>query len=188
MIIGITGGIGAGKTLVAEIFRQLNVPVYDADGMAKRLMNESEDLKTKITSAFGSQSYKSNQIDRNYLAQRVFKNESDLKLLNSIVHPVVLDDFQNWCKIIDNQILGIESAILIESGFHRFVDKVLHVQAPMHLRIQRIIQRDRVDASTATQRIQAQLSDKERNQYADFLLENDGRAVLPQIETILASL
>ena len=107
MIIGITGGIGAGKTLVAEIFRQLNVPVYDADGMAKRLMNESEDLKTKITSAFGSQSYKSNQIDRNYLAQRVFKNESDLKLLNSIVHPVVLDDFQNWCKIIDNQILGI---------------------------------------------------------------------------------
>lgn len=188
MIIGITGGIGAGKTLVADILRQLNVPVYDADQMAKQLMNESEALKMKITAAFGSQSYSDHKIDRNYLAQRVFKNEYDLKLLNSIVHPAVLDDFKNWCKNNENQVSGIESAILIESGFHRFVDKVLHVQAPMSIRIQRIMQRDGVGPKTASERIQAQLSDEERNQHADFVLENDGRAVLPQIESILASL
>ena len=143
-IVGLTGGIGAGKSWVAKIFKSLGVPVYDSDTRAKELYSESEELRALMISHFGPEVYQGNLINRKYLSQIVFNNAAELKMLNSLVHPLLQNDFDDWTQKQKSSYVLREAAILVESGGYEFCDEVIHVTAPMDVRITRVMQRDNV--------------------------------------------
>ena len=182
--IGITGGIGAGKSTVTRIFAALRVPVYDADSRAKWLMNSNPLLKDSIVEAFGSQAYNQHGLNRNYLAASVFKDSSKVALLNSLVHPRVGDDFAQWVQ----QHAGFpyvlkEAALLFESGSYQSLDQVIAVSAPLEMRIQRVLQRDphRTNADVAAI-VARQMDEAEKIARADYVVHNDEKILLvPQV-------
>ena len=180
--VGVTGGIGSGKSTVSRFFSALGVPVYDSDQRAKSLMQHDDSIKSKIKIEFGDNAYHKNELNRSYLAEIVFKNESKLKQLNAIVHPVVKTDFINWLSQNSNAKLIIkEAAIMIESGAYKDLDKLIVVNASMNQKIKWIKQRDQLSLEDIENRIQNQLSDEIRNQYADFIIENNsGKRELKQ--------
>ena len=180
--VGVTGGIGSGKSTVSSFFSALGVPVYDSDQRAKSLMQHNDSIKSKIKIEFGDNAYYKNELNRSYLAEIVFKNESKLKQLNAIVHPVVKTDFINWLSQNSNAKLIIkEAAIMIESGAYKDLDKLIVVNASMNQKIKWIKQRDHLSLEDIKNRIQNQLSDEIRNQYADFIIENNsGKMELKQ--------
>lgn len=172
--VGVTGGIGSGKSTVSRFFSALGVPVYDSDQRAKSLMQYDDSIRSKIKIEFGDNAYHKNELNRSYLAEIVFKNESKLKQLNAIVHPVVKTDFINWLSQNSNAKLIIkEAAIMIESGAYKDLDKLIVVNASMNQKIKWIKQRDHLSLEDIKNRIQNQLSDEIRNQYADFIIENN---------------
>jgi len=171
--VGITGGIGSGKSTVSRFFSELRVPVYDSDQRAKSLMQHDDSIIIKIKKEFGDNSYLNNQLNRPYIGEIVFKNELKLKQLNSIVHPVVRTDFNNWLSQNSNAKFVIkEAAIMIESGAYKDLDKLIVVNANREQKIKWIKKRDNLLLEDIENRIQNQLSDKIRNQYADFIIEN----------------
>ena len=171
--VGITGGIGSGKSTVSRFFSELRVPVYDSDQRAKSLMQHDDSIIIKIKKEFGDNSYLNNQLNRPYIGEIVFKNELKLKQLNSIVHPVVRTDFNNWLSQNSNANFVIkEAAIMIESGAYKDLDKLIVVNANREQKIKWIKKRDNLLSEDIENRIQNQLSDKIRNQYADFIIEN----------------
>ena len=171
--VGITGGIGSGKSTVSRFFSELGVPVYDSDQRAKSLMQHDDSIITKIKKEFGDNSYLNNQLNRSYIAEIVFKNELKLKQLNAIVHPVVRTDFNNWLSQNSNANFVIkEAAIMIESGAYKDLDKLIVVNANREHKIKWIKKRDHLLLEDIENRIQNQLSDEIRNQYADFIIEN----------------
>ena len=171
--IGITGGIGSGKSTVSSFFSVLGVPVYDSDKRAKDLMQHDNSIIGTIKKEFGERSYLNNQLNRSYIAEIVFKNESKLKQLNSIIHPAVRTDFNNWLSQNSNAKFVIkEAAIMIESGAYKEMDKLIVVNAKRDQKIKRIKKRDHLSLEDIENRIQNQLSDEIRNQYADFIIEN----------------
>ena len=171
--VGITGGIGSGKSTVSRFFSELGVPVYDSDQKAKSLMQHDDSIIIKIKKEFGDNSYLNNQLNRPYIGEIVFKNELKLKQLNSIVHPVVRTDFNNWLSQNSNAKFVIkEAAIMIESGAYKDLDKLIVVNANREQKIKWIKKRDNLLLEDIENRIQNQLSDKIRNQYADFIIEN----------------
>ncbi len=180
--VGVTGGIGSGKSTVSRFFSALGVPVYDSDQRAKSLMQHNDSIKSKIKIEFGDNTYYKNELNRSYLAEIVFKNESKLKQLNAIVHPVVKTDFINWLSQNSNAKLIIkEAAIMIESGAYKDLDKLIVVNASINQKIKWIKQRDHLSLEDIKNRIQNQLSDEIRNQYADFIIENNsGKMELKQ--------
>ena len=180
--VGVTGGIGSGKSTVSRFFSALGVPVYDSDQRAKSLMQYDESIRSKIKIEFGDNAYHKNELNRSYLAEIVFKNESKLKQLNAIVHPVVKTDFINWLSQNSNAKLIIkEAAIMIESGAYKDLDKLIVVNASRNQKIKWIKQRDHLSLDDIENRIQNQLSDEIRNQYADFIIENNsGKMELKQ--------
>ena len=180
--VGVTGGIGSGKSTVSRFFSALGVPVYDSDQRAKSLMQHDNSIRSKIKIEFGDNAYHKNKLNRSYLAEIVFKNESKLKQLNAIVHPVVKTDFINWLSQNSNAKLIIkEAAIMIESGAYKDLDKLIVVNASMNQKIKWIKQRDQLSLEDIENRIQNQLSDEIRNQYADFIIENNsGKRELKQ--------
>lgn len=180
--VGVTGGIGSGKSTVSRFFSALGVPVYDSDQRAKSLMQYDDSIRDKIKIEFGDNAYHKNELNRSYLAEIVFKNESKLKQLNAIVHPVVKTDFINWLSQNSNAKLIIkEAAIMIESGAYKDLDKLIVVNASMNQKIKWIKQRDHLSLDDIENRIQNQLSDEIRNQYADFIIENNsGKMELKQ--------
>ena len=180
--VGVTGGIGSGKSTVSRFFSALGVPVYDSDQRAKSLMQYDDSIRSKIKIEFGDNAYHKNELNRSYLAEIVFKNESKLKQLNAIVHPVVKTDFINWLSQNSNAKLIIkEAAIMIESGAYKDLDKLIVVNASMNQKIKWIKQRDHLSLEDLKNRIQNQLSDEIRNQYADFIIENNsGKRELKQ--------
>ena len=180
--VGVTGGIGSGKSTVSRFFSALGVPVYDSDKRAKSLMQYDDSIRSKIKIEFGDNAYHKNELNRSYLAEIVFKNESKLKQLNAIVHPVVKTDFINWLSQNSNAKLIIkEAAIMIESGAYKDLDKLIVVNASMNQKIKWIKQRDHLSLEDIKNRIQNQLSDEIRNQYADFIIENNsGKMELKQ--------
>lgn len=189
MMIGITGGIGSGKTHMCEILEVLGIPIYNADLQAKRLMQEHSQIRNKLVDCFGESVYQGGFINRKWLSERIFQDPAARQQVNAIVHPQVKNDFIEWSTSINSQVFGMESAILIESGLHTYMDKIIAVEAPLAIRIQRIIQRDRCSKEQALERIQAQLSDAERKKFAHYVVNNDGiEALLPQIENILSTL
>lgn len=181
--VGLTGGIGSGKTTVANMFRILGVDVYSADSEAKILMEKDTDLKAKIISLLGGESYLNQSLNSHYIASRVFNNSSLLKKLNFLVHPVVRKDFGDWMEVRKSASYIIqESAILFESGFSSFFNYTILVTAELKTRIDRVVRRDKNDRKDVIARIEQQMSDEEKLKLADFELNNSGQKLLiPQV-------
>jgi dephospho-CoA kinase len=182
---GITGGIGAGKTLVANVFKVLGVPVYNADLRARQLMSESEDVAQMVVENFGEACYAPDgSLDRSYLAKVVFADEKKLQKLNAIVHPAVYQDFNHWYsqKNSESYVL-MESALMIETGSYKKLDYVMAVTAPESVRIERVAKRDRHRSMAEIRDIIAkQLPEEQKAGAAQFVIMNDGFVLLiPQI-------
>jgi dephospho-CoA kinase len=187
--IGLTGGIGSGKTTVAQIFEVLGIPVYYADEAARELMNRNQVLKDKIISTFGYQSYKDGALDRTYLGNLVFADPAKLDLLNAIVHPATILDSEQWMASQTTPYALKEAAIIFETGLEKNFDSVIGVTAPETLRIARVAERDQTTEENIRKRMEQQLSVDEIIRRSDFIIFNDGiRALLPQVMTIHQSL
>lgn len=178
--IGITGGIGSGKTTVCRLFETLGVSVYYADDAAKWLMNNNTSLIEAIKSAFGSDVYnEQNQLQRAKLAAIVFKSDRSRKKLEKLVHPAVEQHFQQWVADRKNEPYVLkEAALIFESGSYKRLDKVITVTAPVILRIERVIQRDKVTAEQVAARIAAQMPEDEKKRMSNFVINNDGQTML----------
>ncbi|MEG1404991.1 MAG: dephospho-CoA kinase [Alistipes sp.] len=168
--VGITGGIGSGKSTVCRLFAQRGVAVYDSDAAAKRLMSEA--LRPQIIALFGAAAYDGGQLDRAYLARRVFGDPQALSALNDVVHPAVKADFEAWCGQQQGDYVLLESAILFESGFDALVDRTLAVLAPLEVRMERTCRRDDVCEEEVRRRMAAQMSDDEQAARADYTVVN----------------
>lgn len=201
MRIGLTGGIGSGKSTVARVFSALGAPIYDTDSRAKALMNTDPVIRAEVTDAFGAQSYAGGVLNRPHIAAQVFADHALLARLDAIVHPRVAEDFERWAEgfgagacippyadilgvvgCVSPPYLIIESAILFESGFERFLDSVVTVSAPIEQRIERASARDGVPPELVRQRMAAQLTDADRALRADHEIVNgNDNPILPQI-------
>lgn len=183
--IGITGGIGSGKSLVCRIFQQLGVPVYDADSHAKGLMTTDGILISQIKKEFGDLAYHPDgSLNRSYLGQYVFLDEEKLQKLNSLVHPRVAADYQHWLsQYADVPYVLKEAALLYESGSYRNLDKIVVVSAPLEVRQKRVLQRDAhrtVDQFNGI--VEKQMSEEEKLRRADYIIINDDKTlVVPQV-------
>jgi len=172
--LGITGGIGSGKSFIAQLLRdEFGVPIYDCDTEAKRLNNEDPLIREKLIQAVGPQVYQDGTLVKPVLAAYLFASEEHAEEVNAIIHPAVHRDFLAWQDQQKANLVGLESAILFESGFHRFVDYTLFVDAPLELRIQRVMQRDGTTRELIEQRISRQRSPLFISQ-ADYIIQNDG--------------
>ncbi|MDX5319857.1 MAG: dephospho-CoA kinase, partial [Bacteroidota bacterium] len=172
--IGITGGIGSGKSTVCEIFKQLNIPVYSADDRAKRLMVENQELVHAIKNLFGEEAYDANgALNRSYIAERAFSDASLLEKLNQLVHPAVAKDFLNWAQEQSAPYVIKEAALMFESGSFRDLDYVVTVSAPKALRIRRTMQRDGSSKAQVEARMNKQWTEAMRKASADFIIRND---------------
>lgn len=187
--IGITGGIGSGKSVVASLLELSGIPVYIADTESKRLTASSPVIREKLIALFGESLYTAEGLDKKQLASLIFGNPERLKQVNAIIHPEVNRHFLAWADKQTTPICGIESAILFESGFNRVVDITLMVYAPLEVRIQRALERDAVAREEIVRRINSQLPDEEKKEKSDYVIFNDGKqALLPQIAAILMDL
>ena len=187
--IGLTGGIGSGKSTVCEIFQLFGIPVYNSDDRAKFLMNSEPNLISNIQANFGEEAYLDGKLNREYLASKVFHDEEALAQLNALVHPAVGRDFDHWASEQDSEILIKEAAILIESGAYKQCDKIAVVTCPVDTRVERVMKRDGVTAEEVQARISKQLSDEERLYHADFVIDNSGeKLIIPQVQEILGQL
>ena len=180
--IGITGGIGSGKTTVAQVFEVLGIPVYNADKAAKRLMNEDEALKEKIKQQFGNDVYKHEKLDNKYLAQIVFSSEEKLNILNSMVHPATINDANAWMLKQSTPYTLKEAALLFESGAAELLDYVIGVWAPAPLRLQRVMQRDNSSREEVMARMNRQMDEDIKMKLCNFIITNDEQQLLiPQV-------
>ncbi|MCP4521939.1 MAG: dephospho-CoA kinase [Cytophagales bacterium] len=173
--IGITGGIGVGKTIVAQVFEVLGVPIYNADQRAKYLMNNDPILKAGISKTFGSASYQDNTLNRDYIAKQVFANRDLLNQLNQLVHPCVTKDFDTWCeKHSDKDYVLKEAALLYETGGFKQLDAMIVIDAPLSLRIERIHKRDPFRNEEEIKNIiEKQMDNQEKVAKADYVISND---------------
>ena len=185
--IGLTGGIGSGKSTVSRVLEIMEIPVYTADTESKKLVNTSPQIRERLIAAFGSQLYKDGELDKAMLASLIFGNEENLRYVNSVIHPAVFDDFRHWREQqIQSSWVVIESAILFESGFNKSVDVTVNVTASLEIRIRRIEERDKASRESIEARINNQMSEEERNRLSDYTIFNDERhALLPQVENLL---
>lgn len=180
--IGLTGGIGGGKSTVAKVFEVLGMPVYYADDAAKKLMNEEGPLKQQIQKIFGATAYRNGQLDRKYVAAIVFKKPDKLQLLNALVHPATINDAQKWMQRQRTSYAIKEAALIFESGAQQQLDYVIGVYAPTPLRIQRTMQRDGITEEEVIARINKQLDENSKMQLCDFVIVNDEEQLLiPQV-------
>ncbi len=185
LTVGVTGGIGAGKTLVTKLFALLQIPIYYADTRAKELMNGQ--LVAPITAIFGPKSYVDGKLNRSYLASTVFLNKEELKKLNAIVHPAVAIDFDKWLEGYTAAPYVIkEAALLVEAGSYKQLDKLIVVTAPQQLRIKRIKKRDPFRSEKEILGIISnQMPEEEKIKLADYIIANDEKSMLiPQVVTI----
>lgn len=184
--VGITGGIGSGKTTVCKIFATLGIPIYYADDRAKWLMVNSPALQTGIINLFGKEAYyEEGQLNRAYIGGIAFKHPKKLQKLNALVHPAVFVDGENWQQ--EQLALQVpytlkEAALLYESGSHKFLDKMIVVTAPEEMRIERVMKRDGLDREAIQDRIARQMPEAEKVAQADYVINNDGQLLLiPQV-------
>jgi dephospho-CoA kinase len=180
--IGITGGIGSGKTYVAQIFMKMGVPIYFADDRAKWLMNNNLTIIKKVHQLFGPNAYKNDSLNRAYIANKIFKNKFLLEKLNSIVHPAISVDFNLWVDSQKAPYFIKEAALLIESGSYKDLDAILTIDAPLEVRIKRAAYRDNQSKKEIEKRITNQLANSTKVKMADFVINNDGYTpLLPQV-------
>jgi len=180
--VGLTGGIGSGKSTVAQIFEVLGIPVYYADIAAKRLMNEDPQLISAITTIFGKQAYVNNILDRKYISSIVFSEPTKLALLNSIVHPATKKDGEAWMQQQTSPYAIHEAALIFEAKVTERLDKVIGVSSPIELRIKRAMERDKVSSDEVLRRMEQQLDEDLKMSKCDFILVNDEQQLLiPQV-------
>lgn len=180
--IGVTGGIGSGKSTVCHLFAQFGATVYDSDNRAKALMNSDTALRSAICTLFGTEAYNEQGLDRAYVAQQVFGHADRLSALNAVVHPAVACDFQAWAEQQSSPYVIQEAAVLFESGADRHLDKVVNVEAPESLRVTRTCRRDGIPAAEVERRMRHQLSDAERRARADYTITTDeSQLLIPQV-------
>jgi dephospho-CoA kinase len=185
--VGITGGIGSGKTTVCQIFATLGIPIYYADVRAKEIMVTDADLIHQIKKLFGSDAYDENgQLNRKQIADKAFHDKNLLQQLNAIVHPAVFKDTLEWYQTHNNKAYTLyEAAILFESGSYKLLDKIITVFAPIEDRIARTIKRDKISRNEVLERIDKQLSEDEKMKRADFVIYNDhSQPLIEQVLTI----
>lgn len=176
MVIGLTGGIGSGKTTVANFFKELGIPIYIADEAGKRLMETSPKIREQIISLFGESSYSGNIPERKYIASKVFSDKTLLEKLNNIIHPAVAADFKEWLQHQKSEYVIYEAAILFETGGYKKCDRSILVTAPIELRIDRLQKRDNSSRNEIQQRMDNQWSDDKKSQLADFIINNEDLA------------
>ena len=188
--LGITGGIGSGKTIVCEVFKCLGIPVFNSDLIARRIVDQNACVINEIKSQFGDDVYTNVGLDRKKLSQIVFQNKSALERLNSIVHPAVFDEFQAWLAENKNAPFIIkEAAIMFESGAYKEMDKIATVFAPEKIRLNRVVKRDHIPVDQINKRIENQITEQEKINRSDFVIVNDDeQMVLPQVIKIFNEL
>jgi len=180
--VGLTGGIGSGKTAVARVFRTLGIPVFEADAEGRRIMQEDAAVIKAVTERFGTSVVRNGAIDRAMVASIVFKDPAALKDLNAIIHPAVRTGFLRWAAEQNAPYVIMEAAVMAENGGHRTMDQVIVVTAPAELRIQRVMARDGVGRDAVDARMANQVGDAERLKLADHVIHNDDQQlVIPQI-------
>ena len=180
--VGLTGGIGSGKSTVAKIFEAMGIPVYYADLEAKKLMNQEGDLKNNLILHFSEACYKNGQLDRAYLASQVFNDSEKLALLNSLVHPATHQHANSWFTKQQAPFALKEAALIFESGAQEYLDFVIGVKAPKPLRILRSMKRDSSTKKQVLERMEKQLDEEIKMRLCDFVIINDDReALLPQV-------
>lgn len=181
--VGVTGGIGSGKSLVCKIFRCLNVPVFFADDEARILLKTDPEIRLALTGFFSKELYLSGKLNKQMLADLIFSDRKNMDIVNNAIHPAVLERFTEWCTCQTKSVYVImEAAIIFETGTDRFLDRVINISAPEAIRIERVCKRDGVSKEKVIERINYQLTEKERKEKADINLVNDGKKMLlPQI-------
>lgn len=185
-VIGLTGGIGSGKTVVSKIFEILDIPIYNSDYRAKFLMENNLQIKKSLVQYFGELVYlKDDSLDRKYLSNAIFDDVAALHMINSIVHPYVAEDFELWKSKQSGEFIIKESALLIETLKQQAVDKIIVVKASKTLRLLRVKTRDQLSESDILKRMENQLDDEQRILYADYLIDNEGnKSIVQQTITI----
>ncbi len=182
LVIGLTGGIGSGKSTVATIFEVLGIPVYYADEAAKRIMNEDETLRSKLIELFGEESYRNGTLNRPYIASVVFADKEKLHQLNAVVHPVTIADGDRWMKAQTTPYAIKEAALIFESESYKQLDYVIGVSSPVDLRIKRVIARDNISKSEVERRIQNQMPEEEKMKRCNFIIfNNEEKLLIPQV-------
>ncbi len=186
MIVGLTGGIGSGKSTVAGIFSVLGIPIYEADVAAKRLMDEDLRLQSELVDLLGQDLVTDQSINRPLMASRIFNDEELLKQTNALIHPAVARDFRRWYKNHTNCAYVLrEAAILFESETYRDCSKIISVVAPEEMRISRVMQRNGVEREAVRQRIKNQWTDNQRISRSDYVIYNDlNQSVIKQVLAI----
>ena len=184
--IGLTGGIGVGKTYVSKIFQQMGIPIFNADEQAKKCMVDDANLKEAVQLAFGENMYLKGVLQKDALAKIVFNNTEALAELNALVHPIVKQKFEDWCSLQSTSMVIKEAAILFESDAHVALDAVVCVSAPEKLRISRVQKRDGNSVEQIQSRMSKQMPQTEKEELADFLIVNDQvQLLLPQVLAII---
>ena len=176
--VGLTGGIGSGKTTITKIFMQLGVPIYFSDTRAKDLMLNNKSLQESLISLFGGEVIIDGLLNRSYIASKVFSNPKDLVKLNALVHPFVQKDFDAWSAAQTSNYVLKEAAILFESGADKFLDQVILVVSPEDLKISRVMLRDRMTRKQVLMRMGNQWSDNQKRTNADYIIQNDEKCSL----------
>jgi len=187
--IGITGGIGSGKSTVAKVFVSMGYPVYNSDVMAKQLINSDSILIGNIKSHFGQDIYLGGKLDRKKMAGIVFNDHEKLKILNSLVHPAVGRDFESWKKEQSTSIVLKEAAIIFETGINKSLDATILVTTPESTRIKRVMKRDNTTKEQVIERMNNQWSDDKKAELAEYIIDNSGdKMVIPQVQKIISDL
>lgn len=186
--VGITGGIGSGKSFVCQVIEKMGFPVYYSDSESKKIIQTDPEIRLKLTALFGQEVYSNNSLNRTFLAEQIFKSDENRLKVNAIIHPKVRAHFQEWVDTQTANIVFNEAAILFETGAYKNFDHVILVSAPEEIRISRVMQRDKVSQKEVELRVSKQWSDEEKKKYTDLVIENDGRPILANIEEILKKL
>ncbi len=171
--VGLTGGIGSGKTTVAKMFKDLGVPVYNSDAAGKRLMVENTKVKTAVVELLGDKAFTGQELNTKFIAEKVFNDAELLQKLNEIVHPAVRNDFKSWVKDQNAPYVIQEAAILFENGGYMFFDDMILVHAPKKIRIARVKERDNIAEKTILERMQHQWSYSKKKKLTDYVIVNN---------------
>ena len=183
--IGLTGGIGSGKTTVAHIFEVLGIPVYYADDAAKKMMNEDENLHNQIIEHFGEKSYVDGKLNRPFLSEVVFSDPDKTKLINSIIHPATITNAENWMQMQKAPYAIKEAALIFEANAEKNLDLVIGVSSTYEIRLQRVIIRDGIDEEAIKKRMEKQMDEKKKMDRCDFVIfNNESSLLIPQVIAI----
>jgi len=189
MVLGITGGIGSGKSVVCRVFSILGAPVFSADDEARIIMETDPDIMKEVENAAGEKVYENGMLNRKKLASLIFNDRQKLASVNRVVHPAVFNSFVRWKERTTAPLVIFESAILFESGADKLTDRILNVNAPIEVRIERVMERNTLSEQEVTERINNQWSDEQRSELSDYVISNTGNElILPAILRIYREL